>query len=147
MKGFTLVEILVTLGIFTLLIGLGLFMSLETYRGSLHRSERDTIVSVLQRARSRAMANVYESPHGVCVDGAAYNIICTDGGDCPNEVEDVVESKGDAVTVTGIPTCSSSIAFEQLTGNLVGAVVAIEIQEEGRPSQTITINEQGTILW
>src|SRR3954466_3570125 len=64
-KGFTLIEILVVTAIFAVIISLGLLMSMETFRGTTFRSERDTMVGVLQKARSRAMANIKQSQWGV----------------------------------------------------------------------------------
>ena len=53
-RGFTLMEIIVVVALFSILTTLGLFMSMETLRGTLSRSEGSVIVSLLQKARVRA---------------------------------------------------------------------------------------------
>src|SRR3989344_5249325 len=73
--GFTLVEVIVVIAIVGLIFGLGLFMSFDVYRGFSHRSERDVIVSLLERARSHAMANVGQSAWGFCEDAGNNYII------------------------------------------------------------------------
>lgn len=147
MKGFTFIELLVVISIFSIMVTLGLFMSMETFRASIHRSEDSTIVSILQRARSRAMANIYQSPRSVCFDTTTktYNILCT-GSTCPSGTEDAIPA-GQTVTVTGVPVCGAgAIVFEQLKGN-VATPVTIIVSEPGRPDQTISINNEAAIIW
>jgi prepilin-type N-terminal cleavage/methylation domain-containing protein len=146
-RGFTLVEIIVVIALFTGLMALGLFMSMGTFTGTMYRSEQATIVSILQRARSRAMANIDESPHGVCYDSSAhtYNIICT-AGTCSASTEDRIEAQ-QGVSVSGLPVCGAgAILFDQLTGDASG-MSPITVAVAGHPTQTITINNEGAIIW
>lgn len=121
-RGFTLVEIVVVMAIFTLLIGLGLFMSMDSYRGFSFRSERDVVVSLLEKARSRAMANIYQTPWGVCTIGSDYVIFrgttCTPGG----ATNESLAKKSPAVGVSGF---SSGIWFSQLSGTTTGGTVVV----------------------
>ena len=59
-------EIIIVIAMFGALLALGLFMSMDAYRGFSFRSEEDTVVSLLQKARSRAMNNMNQTPWGVC---------------------------------------------------------------------------------
>jgi prepilin-type N-terminal cleavage/methylation domain-containing protein len=143
MRGFTLVEIMVTVAIFCILVALGLFMSMEAYRGATYRSERDTIVSLLQRARSRAMANIEQSKWSVCYEDPNYLIakgsICND-----TTARDRVEANASVVaasTLTDFP-----IVFEQVTGNVTSAPDTLKIVQ-GNRADDITINHEGTINW
>ena len=65
-KGFTFIEILVVIAILGTLFAIGLLMSMEAYRGYSRRSDRDILVSALERARSSALANTNQQEWGVC---------------------------------------------------------------------------------
>ena len=137
-KGFTLVEILVVIAIFTLLIGLGLFMSMEAYRGFSFHSEQDTVVSVLQKARSRAMANIDQTAWGVCYISPNYVIF--KGSTCTVAGSDLIPANP-SVTIAGL---SGGIIFSQLAGTSTGGVITVT--QNNRVSTT-TINYEGTIIW
>ena len=64
-NGFTLIEILITIGIFAVIATIGLIISLDFYRSYAFRSEESTIVSILQKARSQSMDNIDQVRHGV----------------------------------------------------------------------------------
>lgn len=155
--GFTLIEIIVTLAIFTAIFGLGLFMTMDTYRGFNFRSEPSTAVSVLQKARSRAINNYYQTPHGVCYDGTSHSYIIFRGANytAGAGTNEAVEG-GSGATVSGFPPCtpvgSPWIVFEQLTGKLTPrltpatAQLGITISQDTRTT-TIHINNEGRINW
>src|SRR5690242_12740236 len=63
--GFTLIEMLVAMAVLAVVIKLGLFLSLDFYKGTSYRSEKDVIISVLQKARSQSMNNIDQVQHGV----------------------------------------------------------------------------------
>ena len=67
-SGFTLIEMLVSMGIIILIAGFGLFLSMDFYRGYLFHYEKDLVISILQKARSQSLANIDEKPHGVYID-------------------------------------------------------------------------------
>ena len=137
----TMVEILVTLAIFGLIVALGLVMSFETYRGATRRSERDTIVSLLERARSRAMANIDQTSWSVCYADPDY--VIARGGSCPTGELERVEANAGVVAasdLSGFP-----VVFEQLAGN-VSAVKTLIVRQTGK-EETIIINHEGRISW
>jgi len=147
-RGFTLTEILVTLAIFVLMAGIGLFMSFEAYRGATRRSERDTIVSLLEKARSRAMANTDQSEWSVCYDAGDY--IIAKGATCDDSTAyDRIEANAGVVAASDFSDFESpnEIIFAQLTGNVVAAPYTIEVVQEGNPPEEITINYEGRINW
>ena|SRR3989338_5185391 len=147
--GFTLLEVLIVIAIVSAIAALGLFISMDVYRGFLHRSERDTVVSLLERARSHAMANVGEESWGFCKEGNNY-VVFRGTSYTAGAVEASVAA-GDASQTQHIPDCSGTgpdpiIVFDQLSGKPLAAVTQITVQQSGG-TDTITINDQGTISW
>ncbi len=139
LRAFTLIEIVVVLAIFSVLILSGLFMSMDTLRGTLHRSERDVVVSLLQKARSRALANMHQSPWGVCYIEPSY--IVFRGTLCAPELptnEPVPASSANPGVF------SSPIVFSQLSATTTGGTVTLV--QDGRTS-VVTVNAEGAIDW
>lgn len=147
-RGFTMIEILVTLAIFALMAGIGLFMSFEAYRSATRRSERETIVSLLERARSRAMANIDQSAWSVCYDAGDY--IIAKGSACDDSTaHDRVEANAGVAGTSNFSIFDSpnEIVFSQLTGNVAAAVSTeqvITVVQNGK-SEEIKINYEGRI--
>lgn len=148
MKGFTFIEILVVIAIFSMIVGLGLFMSMSTFRGTIHRSEAATIIGILEKARSRAMNNINQASWGVCYVAPNYVIVKNPTGVCPPAPSSVTDS---FVANPGVAAASDftnnfpAAAFAQLTGNTTS--VSFTIKEDGRPDTTVTLNNEGTIDW
>jgi prepilin-type N-terminal cleavage/methylation domain-containing protein len=149
-NGFTLIEILVVVGIIGLILSMGLITSFDSYRGYTFRSERAVLVSTLEKARSRAMANMFETVHGVCY--IAPNYIIFRGPDCiPGSSTNEIISGNSAVSVAGLSD-TDTVVFEQLSGNLIPELpfptdeIQITVTQDNRTS-IIKINNEGTINW
>lgn len=139
MRGFTLIEILIVIAIFSVLISLGLFMSMETFRGTLNRSERDIVVNLLQKARSRALANIQQASWGVCYIAPEYIIFR--GSECISGLptnETVPANTANSIVF------SSPIVFSQLSATTTGG--SITITQNGRTA-AIIVNQEGMIDW
>ena len=146
-RAFTLIEVLVTLGILTAVLALGLFVSLDVYRGYSYRSERSTIVALLTRARSHAMANVGQSAWGVCENaGGGTYLLFRGTGYAAGAFVDEALPVAPAGQVAGIPACApgAGVVFSALWGTTTP--VTITVLQTGGP-QTIAINHEGTIIW
>lgn len=141
-NGFSLIEIIITVALFTLMVGLGLFMSMEAYRGATRRSERDVIVSMLERARSRAMANIDESSWSVCYVDPNY--IIAKGATC-DDAHAVDRVEANPVVVADSTFSGFPVEFAQLTGN-VSTNKTITVVQAGK-DEPITINHEGRINW
>ena len=140
--GFTLVEILVAVAIFGVIISLGLLMSMETLRGTTFRSERDTMVAVLQKARSRAMANINQSPWGVHyqMSDHTYTIFRGSAFAAGAPTNEVVQGNKDASTTPSL----YNVVFTQLSGTTNPLSVIVE---ENSRNTTLSVNYEGTIIW
>src|SRR4051812_20336941 len=118
-RAFTLVEIIVAVAILVTVLALGLFVSLDVYRGYTYRSERATLVALVTRARSHAMANINQSSWGLCKDAASgsYTLFRGTGYSASAYVDESV-SAGRATAVSGLPDCAlgGGIVFSALSG-------------------------------
>ena len=57
-SAFTLIEMVVVMAIISLIGTFTAFVSIDSYRGYAFRSERDTLVASLERARSQSINNM-----------------------------------------------------------------------------------------
>jgi Tfp pilus assembly protein FimT len=127
---------MIVIGMLTVIFSLGVFFSLDIWRGTSFRSERDIVVSILTKARSRAMANQNESSWGACLFGGMYVIF--QGSTC---------AAGDTISPSGSATTSwpiGGIVFDQLSGDSAGGSVVVT---EDNRTATVTVNHEGTISW
>jgi len=146
--GITLVEILIVIGLLTAIAGLSMLASIDMYRAHLFRGDRDMLIGVLQKARSRAMNNIclgsgcsdgkshgvhFESDEYVIFQGAIYNVL-----DTLNERFSV----NDVVVISGL----ENVVFSQLSGD-AAPEGNITIADDAGHTSVITINGEGQILW
>lgn len=140
-KGFTLIEIIVVLAILTVIVSFGTVVDFSSFTSSTIENEESKIISLLQKARSRAMNNMNQTTHGVCYISPDYVIFegttCTSGEPIPANVN--IASNG--------ATIFPAVIFNQLTGNTNSATDIIIHITDGVKERDITINNEGTINW
>lgn len=143
-SGFTLIEVLVTLALLTAVMGLGMLGTLRPLQSAGITGERDLVVSLLSRARSRAMGNDGDVPHGFCYDASGvYEVF---KAPYTSDAKEEYRTKSASVSVSGVPACGSGqeIIFAQLSGTTSPAEIDLS---QGDASTSIQINSEGTILW
>jgi len=150
-KGLTLIEILVSVSILIVVLGLGLFVTFDAYRGYSFRSERSVLISALEKARSRSMANLHQTTHGVCFSGS--KIIIFRGSVCNLALSTNETIPAGASTVIVGMEVATPVVFDRLSGKLSPEVSpesaerTISITDGIRAPQEIKINNEGTINW
>lgn len=149
-QGFTLLEILIVMGIMTVILGWGLFLSFDFYKSYAFAAEKEAMSVILQKARNQAMSNINQKPHGVHVaDNGKYIIfegLVYDAHDPSNFSIDASY----AVSILA-PSLPFDVVFEPLSGNCIspacvnGALVIA--MRSGSSSDSIIINSEGGIQY
>lgn len=139
-RGLTLIEVLVVMSILIFILSLGLFVTFDAYRGYIFRSERFVVISVLEKARSRAINNYHQTPWGACYDSVGNQYIIFQNSNCATGGRNEAIPASSVATTTGF----SAIVFSQLSGTTTGISFKIS---NGISSSTISINTEGTINW
>ena len=142
-KGFTFIEIIVVLGIFAILASVGLFVSFDFYRSYAFRSERNIVISILQKARAQALNNINQEPHGVKFLSNSYVIF--QGADYEDLLRDT--SFDEAIDAANSVAHSGldEVVFEQLSGD--ASASGEIILSDGVRTVGISINNEGRTSW
>lgn len=143
-NGFTLIELIIVLAITTTILGVGFFVSLDAYRQHVFQSERTVLVSVLQKARSRALSNMYQSAHGVCYEEPNYIIFrgttCASGLFGNEEIPSNISLARASRFSNSFPT----VIFTPLSATTTPTSIALT---DGVRNASIDIKYEGTINW
>lgn len=145
-RGMTLIEIVVVLGILMLILSLGLSSSLGSFKINTLRSEGSSIISALEKARSKSMNNMLQSPYGFCYISPNY-IIFQDGPGtrCISGVtSNVLISANTNISNNPGTTFPTIIIFSQLAGTTTPTNIHLT---DGVKSLDININYEGAIIW
>jgi Tfp pilus assembly protein FimT len=137
--GFTLIEITLVIALIIIIFGFGLTISFDSFRKNYLKTERDTLISVLQKARGEAINNVNDTQHGFYFDGTDY--VLFEGSSSPG-TQELKITKNPSITISGL----TEVVFEQLSGdaNSVGDII---LSDGINPAVTININQEGRINW
>jgi prepilin-type N-terminal cleavage/methylation domain-containing protein len=140
-RGFTLIEILTVIGLLAIMVGFGLAFSMDAYRGYNFRNERDTVINLLQKARSQAVSNIDQQPHGLHVDANQYVLF---------EGSPYISTDPKNITIPSTASIShnivSDILFNQLDGSITTPPAALVISDASHTS-SVTVNNEGQIAW
>lgn len=146
--GFTLVEIVVVLGVVAMSASVALFVSHDQLRGEGFRDERDTLVTLLQHARAEAMSGVCGSaactagaPHGIEILPDSFVLFEGDAYASRALSEDVAIAHSSHIAYSG----AHEIVFQAGSGN--AAASTIEIHSAEGKSSAITVGDAGQISW
>ena len=138
--GFTLIEILVVIGILAVLGTFGYLVTIDFYKSYAFNAERDAIVAILQKARSQSLANINESSHGVHFDSNQYVIFQDPVYDSGNSFNQNIPAAF-GITHSGI----IDVVFSRLSGDASSG--GNLILSDGRRSTVISVNSEGQINW
>jgi prepilin-type N-terminal cleavage/methylation domain-containing protein len=148
-RGLTLIEVMIVIAIMVSLFAVGVLMSMAAFHNSSRRSERDALVTMFERARSRSMANVNQNKWGVCFNGTSYVLF---GGSYPstlptNSIDANTGVTLDSANAPNFACASGGIMFDQLSGKPTAVTPIVIKVTQGADISTITINAEGRIDW
>lgn len=143
-KGFTLIEILVVLGI-SAILATGGFLSLSGLRRQESlRLSAESMVAFLRDAHQRSVSQEGGLGWGVHFENSATgrdSYWRFSGSDSTAAVDRIALPSG-----VELETASSEVSFSKLRGLPdAAAIVKIRLSNDSASFRTITINEQGTI--
>lgn len=148
-SGFSIIEILVVLGIFCIAIGCTVFFTSDSLRQYSYYSSRDTLISLLQHARAQSLANVcvgtdcaQAQAHGVALEAERFVLFQGADFETRDISQDVVVEASPRATSSGM----SVVIFAASSGDVSSPGTILYADSEGHESE-ITIGSEGQISW
>lgn len=154
-RGFTLIELLTVFGMLTALTGLFLFMNVNSYLGADFRAERNELVTVFQTARSEALNNRDQKPHGVIIGPIDHpqSYISFEGqnyssSDPASRIQMDMRYPGEIISSLPIEIIFSQLSGDALdaSGNKYDGDITM-FDSRRNLNFIISINHEGRISW
>jgi prepilin-type N-terminal cleavage/methylation domain-containing protein len=155
--GFTLMEVLLVLGLLGMIFSMTAFVGIDSYRGSSFRNERDAFIGVLQRARDQSINNIClggctdSKKHGVYITSTDYTIFQGNSyATRDTSVDQVVKIDAD---IDIAPGGFTEVVFSQLSGDAATTPVMISgfselmMTDSTFHQSIIRVSSFGQITW
>lgn len=143
-SAFTIIEIMIVVGIITILAGISIPVSNIFISRNELGSEALKITDALRRARAQSMYAVEDSAWGVHFTSADYTIFRGSSYNASDAFNDTFTLPGilniSGITITG---GGSDIIFDRITG-VTSTFGTTTIQGDSSESRTIVVNPGGT---
>jgi len=156
--GFTMIEVVIVMGMLVIIGSLGMFMSMENLRSGAFRNDRNAAISALQRARSLAVNNMCfdgggvvctdGKPHGVRFDPATRGITIFQISPGETNFDNRDEVADEFIAFDSRTTAidaAKTIIFERLSGK--SADISVILNDGAAHNSEININSEGRIDW
>ena len=140
-KGFTLLEIIIVIGLFALLVGISIPFGLDVYRSYVLISETRNMVSFLRRAETLSFTNTRNDSYGIMIMNDRFVVFRGASFATRDAAFDEEYLRSPLVTVSGI----AHIVFAAVTGR--PDIMGTTTFSNGVNKQTVFINEHGTLFW
>ena len=139
--GFTLLELVMVVALFSFIVASTLFFSMTDYRHTARRREMATIEMLLQTARGRAMDGVSGIAHGVAFVPQGYTVFAgTTYTHSDEQSREFVSMEYPVTFATGTP---SEVVFSPLSGTT--SETTIVVYDADTSSSSLSINYEGHI--
>ena len=137
MRGFTLIEILVTFALLGVIASATVWWSSSIMPVRGLDEETETLARTLMRAREYALTR--GASYTVCLGDGEYRLFRTGES---GEYESFAYA--DSIAITGLPECDEGVVFAALSANTEPVTVTLT---EGERSRAIEVNAAGRIAW
>lgn len=140
-SGMTLLEVLISMGILTILFAMVPFTHIGAYTRYVLTSEHNTLALALEKVRNQAMSNVNQSPHGIFIQLNSYTLFQGSTYISRNTSYDEIIPSSPIISKNGL----EEVIFQQLSGetSTVGSITLSNATD----SIVISINAIGQINW
>jgi prepilin-type N-terminal cleavage/methylation domain-containing protein len=133
-EGFTLIEVLVVIAVIVIIFSFGALIDLSAINRENLLSSQETLVSLLQKARSRAMNNIGTPPHTLEISADKFLL------DDDEEIK-----RNEAITITEDGDSTFEVEFDQLSGN--SEDLEILLTDSAGNTKSVSIKKNGLIVW
>lgn len=150
--GFTIIEIVIVMAIILILGVTGIIFGIDTYSRSVCHSERDKLVSLLYRVRSRAMNNMNGESQGLHFENNGYILFSGNFYEGSDPFDETI-TRAHFINISSSASSSTllpnDLIFEQLTGDAYPSSAGdIFISDSGSTCHdAISVNREGGIDW
>jgi type II secretory pathway pseudopilin PulG len=145
-NGFTVVEILIVCGVFSILASLIAFMDVGSYRSDALHVEAANIALAMQTARTLALNNVDQCPHGVRLEARGYTVFEGSGFN-----DETCDRSRDQFIAVSYPILLSpdptDVVFSQLSADSRDVTITIEDPQRPGVHRTVQVTSEGAISW
>lgn len=148
-NGFTLIEVMIVIIILCSFFLIGFFVDQGMYSRKSLQEEELLVISILQKARSRAMNNIYESNHGLHIEDNSYVIFKTTPYVESNLTNEKIPRNNKISITAGLELLDEDneieIIFTRLSGDPINTG-GIKL-DDNLEQKYININKRGLIDW
>lgn len=139
--GFTIIEIVLVIAIGIIISNFTLGVGSDFYRSQSLIGERDSVINLLRRARTKALNNIDQSDHGLYISSEEYVVFEGSSYESRSQSFDEPFPRSSGATISG-PT---EIVFTALEGssNTSGTISVAS----GNGIVNISVNYEGRINW
>jgi len=146
-KGFTLIEVVLTISIIAIFLGISSFVDQSFFNRKLLKEEKSVLVSILQNAQNKAMNNINGNDYGVHINKTAYVIFWEfpyDETNLSNEI--IARNKNIKIYSTNLLNNDEvEVIFLQLSGD-VKTTGKIDLEDKTN-NKYIELLSGGLINW
>ncbi len=141
-NAFTLIEILLSMGIMLILLGLTMPFTIHFYRRYQIVTERNLLLSLLRQARTLSFAGAGSADHGVRIASASYTYTLFEGSSYAgrNQSKDQTFDMASNVAFTGPPDA----IFKYLSARTASVSFTFD---NGALKEKIYVNKEARIDW
>ena len=139
-SGFTLFEIVISLGILATLAVITIPYTIHLYQGYQIDTERTLVVALLREARTMSLAGNGSADHGLHVYGSDYTLFEGPTYAGRDQSKDETFPRETAITITG----PSEIIFKYLSARTASTSFTLD---NGTKQTNIYVNKEGRIDW